>query len=407
MKILALYAEDYPWDVRIEKLLSGFAARRHAVRLICRNRKGSPREEVVSGFTCRRVVAPALADGLRGALSVPAFFNPVWSREVRRAIRLEKPDVLLVRDLPLAPLAVGAGRRSGLPVLVDFAENHPAMWRNVCRNSRTKLRAYLSKNPALARRMEKHVVARADHFFVVVEEMRDHLLALGADPAAVTIVSNTPDLRVFDAGDVPGGSSPAPAARAASLELLYVGHVTRARGLPQIVDAMALLRQQGGGPAITFHVVGEGVFLERLRQHAASRGLADAVVFHGWVPYAQVPEFVGRCDVGVIPHLKTEHTDTTVPNKLFEFMACRKPVLVSNTVPMARIVHEHGCGRVFRDGEIDHCAESLLTLLDPGERHALGQRGRQAIEERYNWSLDFERAAEALEGLARAARSGN
>jgi glycosyltransferase involved in cell wall biosynthesis len=285
-------------------------------------------------------------------------------------------------------------------VLVDFAENHPAMWRNVCRNSRSKLRAYLTKNPAVAARMERYVVARADRFFVVVEEMRQRLVAMGADPSSVAIVSNTPDLRVFDAAGDPPAAAPDAATAGAGLDLIYVGHVTRARGLQQVVDALALLRGRDGAPAVRLHVAGTGPYLEPLRRRVAAQGLDDGVVFHGWVAYERVPELVARCDVGVIPHRKTEHTDTTVPNKLFEFMACRRPVLVSDTVPMARVVREAGCGRVFRDADAAHCAESILALGDAGERADLGRRGRRAVEERYNWSRDLARAVRVLEDMA-------
>ncbi len=50
MRILGLYSEDYPWDVRIEKILGGLTGRGHSVDLVCRNLERKASNETVSGM---------------------------------------------------------------------------------------------------------------------------------------------------------------------------------------------------------------------------------------------------------------------------------------------------------------------------------------------------------------------
>ncbi|MCP4571090.1 MAG: glycosyltransferase family 4 protein [bacterium] len=394
MKIIGVYGEDYPWDVRVEKLLRGCLDAGHQVRLVCRNLERRALVEDVDGIGCHRVLGPDVPGPLNGLLSLPAPANPVWRRAIRRACRDFTPDLLIVRDLPLALLVIQEAERLGVSALVDMAENHPAMWQNVVDSDPIRLRSLLLKNPALARRLERRVAARAAGIFVVVDEMRDHLLELGAPRDRVHIVSNTPPRTTLDHVADPADDS------SGTVDLIYVGLVTRNRGLDQVVAALAAL--PADAPPLRFHVVGAGGHLPRLKALSRELGATDRVVFHGWVDSKEVPSLVAKCHVGVIPHLKTEHTDTTVPNKLFDFMAAGLPVIVSNAVPMQRIVEEQGCGLAF-DGEVSTSLPDCLgRMSDPVLRRDMGKRGRRAVSDIYTWERDLDRALEVIGKLGGA-----
>ncbi len=395
MRVLGLYAEDYPWDVRVEKIMLGFASMGYEPHLLCRNLRGRPRTEVAGGITCHRVLAPGTGGPLHGALSLPAPGNPVWRRRLDGLVRELAPDLLVVRDVPLATLAIGAGHRHGIPVIVDMAENHPAMWANVVANDPFPPRSWLLKNPALARRLERAAATRADAVFVVVEEMRDHLVRVGCPPERVAVVSNTPPLSILAAeADAAAGGT--------ELDIVYVGNITASRGLQDVVEAVA-----GIGPAeaaVRFHIVGGGPYLDRLKARAAALGLGERAVFHGWVDSAQVPDLIARCNVGVIPHRRSEHTDTTIPNKIFDYMAVALPVLVSDAAPLRRIAEQEQCGVAYPSGDPGGLRAALAPLRDPEARRRLGRAGREAVRTRYHWERDLENAAAAVRRLGRRGR---
>ena len=391
MNILGLYAEDYPWDVRIEKVLGGLARRGHHVDLICRNLKRSAPREEVDGMVCHRVMDGRLPRALHSLCSIPASCNPLWQRAARGILAQGRTDLVLVRDLPLAPLAIHEAHRHGVPCVVDMAENHPEMWRDVGRHDRWKIPSLILKNPALGKLMERHTVRRADMIYVVVDEMRNHLLALGGDPGRIRIVSNTPDLQklgeAFHQTQAPDATE--------TLDLVYAGFVSTHRGLDQVLPALARLRDTKPLPRL--HVVGSGSQVAALRHAAQRLDISRQVLFHGWVKHEDLKGYIAPCHVGLVPHLKTGHTDHTIPNKIFDYMAQAKPVLVSNARPLERIVQEVGCGLVFTDGDCADLAQKIETLADDALRQKMGEAGRAAVLYKLHWATDFDVVIQTLE----------
>src|SRR4029453_19300682 len=101
MRVLKVYDGDYPWDVRVEKVVTTLLQAGHTVRLLCRNRAHRPRRERLNdGLEIHRLPA------LPGLLSFPFFLNPVWAAGLIREVRRFRPERLLVRDLPLGPPGV-------------------------------------------------------------------------------------------------------------------------------------------------------------------------------------------------------------------------------------------------------------------------------------------------------------
>jgi len=108
-------------------------------------------------------------------------------------------DLIIVRDLPLAPLALVVARARGIPVVLDMAECYPEMLRARWKFGGATPVDALVRNPWLADILERATTRRVDHTLVMVEESRDRLLALGVSGDRVTIVSNTPVLSRLNA----------------------------------------------------------------------------------------------------------------------------------------------------------------------------------------------------------------
>jgi glycosyltransferase involved in cell wall biosynthesis len=97
--------------------------------------------------------------------------------------------------------------------------------------------------------------------------------------------------------------------------------------------------------------------------------------------------------------------NTTIPNKLFDYMAAGLPVLTSDARPAARIVRESGCGEVFRDRDVSDLAQYIERLCDAGRRARCGAAGLRAIARRFHWELDARRLLKAMEETLATARS--
>ena len=398
VRVGKVWDSEFPWDVRVEKVCGALRGAGHEVHLVCRNRHGEPLEEEWNGVHLHRMPVwrswPAAVDR---ASSFPAFVNPRWLGLVEGVFRRQSVDLVLCRDLPLAPLAVAVAKRLRRPIVVDIAEHYAGLLRDLYNAHDFKIRNVLLRNPYLALLVERLTLPRTDGVLVVVEEMRERLVRLGVPAARITVVSNTPTRdRVAVIGRI-ARSEGAPGGR---LRLVYLGNVERSRGLEVVIEALG--RPSTSGQRCTLDVFGDGSSLELHRAEVSRRGLTGRVVFHGRLPYDEVLRRLGDFDVGVIPHFATDHWNYTVQNKLFDYMAAGLAVLVSSMPPAARIVTEVGAGRVFADRDPESVLRELAVLADAAVRRSMGDRGRRAVVQRYNWDHDGARLAAALEGLVSA-----
>jgi len=393
MKILFCWDGEYPWDVRVEKVCNSLIKAGHTIHLVCRNQRDLPREELYKGILIHRIASlPKSFASVNSAFTFPAFFSPVWLRRLRQVAHGQKCELVIVRDLPMSPAALWVGRACGIPILLDMAECYPEMLRCAWEFEGFRLSNLLVRNPRIADAVEAFVLRRVDHIFVMVEESRARLLAMGISAGAISIVGNTPDQQRYPRAE------PEPEAHHRELRVAYVGLLNPSRGVDTVLDAAALLKATAFN--VRIRIVGSGKHEERLRSRAESLQLQQQVEFTGWVDNSRVPAMIAAADVGIVPHYACGHWNTTIPNKLFDYMAAGKPVIVSDASPTARVVRETGCGLVYPSHSANALADAIRQLRDPELQRTLGRRGLHAIQQRYNWRKDEATLVAVVNGFA-------
>ncbi len=391
LRIVYVWDADYPWDVRTEKVCAALTQAGHQVHIAARNRNRHPLLESLPEGTVHRMAPWSWAGGRLDALSgFPAFLNPRWISHIGGTARQSRTDVIIVRDLPLCPTSLWIGARLRVPVVFDMAENYPALLQDVWDTRRQQRFDVLLRNPRAARSLERYCVRRATRILVVIEESEQRLVRMGVPASRIDIVSNTPPVARLDvnAGRNWGASS--------DLTLVYLGLMELARGIDDLLEAMTFLR--GASRRVRLRLIGGGRDGELLQRRACARGFeAPDVEFLGYIPsHEEALKLVAESDVGLIPHYANDWGNTTIPNKLFDYMAAGLPVVTSDTIPCARIVQEAGCGEVFRARDPRDLASAIVRLFDADLRRARGAAGRSAIHERFNWERDSGVLLEAI-----------
>lgn len=389
-RVCHVWDSEYPWDVRVEKVSSAITKAGHQVDIVARNRRRDPLSERLPEAVVHRLPPWSLVGrDLDGITSFPAFFNPRWVRAIRRTSLECQSNVILVRDLPLAPTAIFVGRRLGLPVVLDMAENYPAMMRSLWETGVHRRGDWLVRNPRLVEAVERFVLPRLAHVLVVVEESRDRLVALGVPRDRITVVGNTPPLSRL--ADTPMRCHEAGKA----LEVIYLGLLEEPRGVRNLIEAV--VRVRANGHAIRLTVIGSGREHESFQATAKTLGAGDTIRFLGRVENAEALRLLQSADVGVVPHLANESWNTTIPNKLFDYMAAGLAVLTSNARPAARVVNETQAGLVYQDTSITELTDALVRLTDASARRDFGASGRGAIARQYNWEADSIRMLQSFD----------
>lgn len=338
MRILKVWDGEYPWDVRAEKVCQALTGAGHEVHMVARNRDARVLRERLDECTVHRLRPWRMfGRGFDAASQFPAFFNPRWLHLMLQVGRSEGCDLVLVRDLPLAPTAIFAAHLLGVPVVLDMAENYPAMIRDLWTTRSTRFGDSLVRNPKAVEAIERWTLARVDHTVVVVEESGERLMRdLGESPDRITVVGNTPSLSRLDS-HAPGPPRAVDPAAPPPLHLVYLGLLEHARGVGTAIDAVAKCRDRG--VPIRFTVIGDGRARSDFAAQCTRLGLGDEQVrLLGYIPYQDALKVVGEADAGIIPHLANESWNSTIPNKLFDYMAAGLCVVTSDAKPAKRVV---------------------------------------------------------------------
>lgn len=384
MRILKIWDSDYPWDIRVEKIIKALSENGHSVSLVCRNLKCLPTFEEMDHIRIHRL--PAVKNRvLNHFLSFPYFFNLFWLKRIYVTAKKDQAEVLLVRDLPLALAAIIVGRWLGIPVVLDMAENYPAMLKGRRYLRGFRLHQLLIRNATLARIIEGLALKWVQKVIVVVEENRRRLVRAGFRPEDIYLVSNTPELEVLNnSAEYIGYEEKR--FFAGRFTLIYVGGLGVVRGLEMVISGMRKVAERIP-EEVHLLIVGSGQRENILKRIVENNHLEEHVTFKGWVEHKYLPQYLAVSRAGLIPHLSTEHTNTTIPNKIFDYMAFGLPVIASDVAPIKRIIQEERCGVTFEANNPDDFFNAVVKVYSDKE-NGFGENGKAAISRRYNWKED-------------------
>ncbi len=375
---------EFPPDIRVENEAVSLIKSGHQVHLACYTRKSLPREDFYKGIIIHRIpISSFIYKASVAALTFPVYFK-FWTRYIDRLIKEFDIEALHIHDLPLAEAGAVLKKRHNIKLVMDLHENWPALLR-VSSHTNTVAGRLLSPN-FLWIRYERKILRAADMIIVVVEEAADRIEKLGIDPSRIIIASNTLNVKGFYVPE----SKPDPE----YFTLFYAGGITYHRGLQTVVNALSEITVKI--PAIRFLIAGSGRYMPILKNIVSLKGLDNEVRFLGYMPLKDIAVNLSRSDAAVIPHLKTCHTDTTVPHKLFQYMYANKPIIASNCKPLERIINETGSGVIFKSGSSQDFARKILEVFDgsiplnPARKWILGK---------YNWDVDAQTLVSMYEQL--------
>jgi glycosyltransferase involved in cell wall biosynthesis len=114
-----------------------------------------------------------------------------------------------------------------------------------------------------------------------------------------------------------------------------------------------------------------------------------------------VQDLLARARLGLVLLLAEPIHVTSMPVKLFEYMAAGIPVVASDFPLWRKIVESARCGIVVNPLDSAAVAQAIGYLLDnPREAAAMGLRGRRAVVTHYNWEAEAKKLISCYEALA-------
>jgi glycosyltransferase involved in cell wall biosynthesis len=191
------------------------------------------------------------------------------------------------------------------------------------------------------------------------------------------------DLNLFnEANSVGDGTSTQLSSFSDKFIAMYLGAHGHYNALDTILDAAIELRYDEN---VLFVLVGDGERKKHLMARVISEKLTN-VLFFDPITRRDCPEILSKADCFLLPNLAGEFFDCNLPNKLFDYLASSRPIIVAGFVESARLVNKINAGFVIGAEEPEQLAEAVkkVSMLSQKERIEIGERGSLHVKKYYN-----------------------
>ena len=232
----------------------------------------------------------------------------------------------------------------------------------------------------LSRWLEEFLYARATHVLVNSPAYRDYLLGKHVPEEKISVIPNGVNPDAFDPGEE-GLEFRQRWQLDGKFVVTYAGALGLANDLSTFLRAADQLRDE---PQIQFLLVGDGKERSSLEKLAHQLRLPN-VTFTGSVPKAVMPEVLAASDACVATLQDIPMFRTTYPNKVFDYMAAGRPILLAIDGVIRRVVEAAEGGLFVPPGDSAALAAAIRVLgQDPQRAKALGAAARAYVVEHFN-----------------------
>lgn len=242
-------------------------------------------------------------------------------------------------------------------------------------------------------RRRAQVITGADTVVAVSDSTADHLRA--TFPQATVH-------RIYNGVEVDELAARPRAAAEETPQIAAVGRLVAKKGWPVLLDAVALLRDEG--LAVRTTLVGSGPLEEELGAQRDALGLGDLVHLPGPLPQHDVLDLVGSATLFAAPCVISPDGDRDgLPTVLLESMALGTPVVSTPVSGVCEAVYHERTGLMAQPGDARSLADALRRMIaEPALRDRLARGARELVSARFDVDLQARNLRELTRELAAA-----
>ncbi len=212
---------------------------------------------------------------------------------------------------------------------------------------------------SLAEKMELLLYRKAQIISVAVPGFKDRLMEKGVTAEKIVPLPNGVDVDHF----YPCSANTELKQKYDLIDkfvVLFSGNHGLAQGLDTVIKAAQILKDHEN---IRFLFIGSGVEKDKLVQMKAKMGLTN-IIFDKEQPFSVMPKIISIADVCLVPLKDLDLFKNALPSKMFEYMACGKPVLSTLIGEGRDVLEESGGGvSVSPENEIE-LAKAVINFYN-------------------------------------------
>jgi len=246
-------------------------------------------------------------------------------------------------------------------------------------------------------RLEMFLYRRADRIVAVAEGTIEILTGRGVPAEKIVLIPNGVDTEHFDTGPQKNWLREKLNLNGDFL-VSYIGTLGMAHKLEVFLEAARILREN---PKLKFLIVGDGAERENLVRQKEQQEL-DNVEFLSQQPRDKIAAVYHASDCCLVHLRRAELFTKNIPSKIFEIMACGKPILLGTKGESRRLVSRAGCGVCFEPEDAQELATGIQRLYrETHQRKQLGEAGYRFVRRYYSradWAAEYLRTIDGLLG---------
>lgn len=390
MNVLMILETDFPPDIRVENEIKALAKTGLSLTVICPTKV----EERIGSFNIGGVdVQRFYMNSLKyktgvGQLKFPFYYHFFKKSITHKLQQMNKTfEVVHSHDLSMAKIGLHFAKQLNAKAVLDLHENYPYLIKDAHHTQKGLGRMLSDYKKWIS--FEKTIVKSFKNIITVVEEMKERMLIFDYRPEVYHVYQN-----VINSEDIPDYS---PSNNRDSLELIYVGGITPARGIQTVIQAINLIPSE---VQINLNIYGKGIYLGHLKKMVSNLKLSDKVHFKGFIQQSDVIQTIQNHDIAVIPHYRSVQNNNSSPNKLFQYMSTGRAVISSNCDSIERIIKDTGAGTTYADKDSQELSKLLLELSEKPETvRKMGEKGYKAVTEKFNTTIEGEKLSDFYKNL--------
>ncbi len=179
--------------------------------------------------------------------------------------------------------------------------------------------------------------------------------------------------------------------------LVYSGGITFNRGIEHVIEAASRIE------GLRFVMMGYGTesYLRSLNKLIQKFKAESKIQFFGPVPHQEVSSYLSSADCGIAPIMNICLSYYyCAPNKLFEFVQARLPILASNFPEMEKVVNDFDLGATFDPADPDNIEKVIREMMNNPQRRKEFQSHTHSAAKAYNWRVEEEKLVQIYQKLA-------
>ena len=181
--------------------------------------------------------------------------------------------------------------------------------------------------------------------------------------------------------------------------LVFVGSLKKWHGIDRLVPLMPALVEDY--PNLHLLIVGEGEKRNSLKQWIDEKRMGHNITLAGRVPFEKVPVYINAGDICLAPYFEEGLNETGIsPLKIFEYMACARPIITNPVGGLDALFREHKIGVMIHSMNPQDWEAPIKELLaNPEKMKTLGGNGFRAVQTHFSWEAICKKIESALERL--------